>query len=237
MRSTRYVYKSHFENLFEPLKKANIDYKTFIHSWTTRNPTTWDGADPNGIHTDDVNLLEPDVIQIDDEDLFIESVPFSNFHDKVAWERYGDGRSSKHEWHPTMVMNHICLMEAMRRVTKLCLESGRAAYDFILYMRPDVHVVRPFPTGILATIGPNDAAVLSYNHFEGYNSNVVIVPYTKCEPFANRIEEAPEFRRTHGRLVTEKYTKYILDKYYKRIHQIDFPVNRVRSNGEMIEHN
>ncbi len=236
-RSTRYVYKTHIQNLFNTLKAANIEFDTFVHTWTTKAPTTWNGADTSPVNTEEAALLNPTLLQVDDEDVFIASIPFSDYHDKALWEKLGDSRAPGHEWHPTMVMNHICLMEAMRRTTKLCLDSGKGPYDFILYMRPDVEVVKKFPVACLEAIGPQDAAILSYKHFEGYNTNVILVPYSYCLPFANRIQEAAEYRRTQGRLVTEKYTKYILDKYYKRVHQIDFPVNRVRSNGERIESN
>lgn len=236
-RSTRFVYKSHFENLFEPLKAAGIEFDIFLHTWFTENPTTWTGKDAIPINPDEAGLLKPTVMKIDNEDEFIESVDISKYHDSKAWKLYGDGRKSHQEWHPQMVMNHICLMEAMRRVTNLCLDSGRGAYDFILYMRPDVNVPKPFPVGALSALGPQDAAILKYNHYEGYNTNVVIVPFAHCRPFADRIVEAAEFRRTRGRLVTEKYTKYILDIYYRTIHQIDFPVELVRSNGEKIETN
>jgi hypothetical protein len=236
-RSTKFVYKSHIENLFEPLKRAGIHYDTFVHTWTTKQATTWNGIDPNAAVPEEGKLLNPTVFKIDDEDVFIASLRFSDYHYADVWKSLGDSRLPGHEWHPTMVLNHVCLMEAMRRSTQLCLSFGTSDYDFILYMRPDVNVPKPFPVSCLTNLGENDAAILSYKHFEGYNTNVVILPFKKCKPFADRIYEAAEFRKTQGRLVTEKYTKYILDKYYTKIHQIDFPVERVRSNGEKIETN
>ncbi len=235
-RSTKFVYKSHIENLFEPLQKAGIEYDTFVHTWITKEATTWNGKDTNPVTPEDGKLLNPTLFKVDDEDEFIASVPFSDYHYDDVWKTHGDSRQPGHEWHPTMVLNHICLMEAMRRSTNLCFSYGKE-YDYILYMRPDVNVPKAFSVSCLDTIGKNDAAVLNYKHFEGYNTNVVILPFKKCRPFADRIYEAAEFRKTQGRLVTEKYTKYILDKYYDSVRQIVFPVERVRSNGEKIENN
>ena len=52
--------------------------------------------------------------------------------------------------------------------------------------------------------------------------------------YSTRIDEIIEFRRNHGRIVSEKYVKYIINTYYPNLQLIDFKMLRVRPNGEVI---
>ena len=36
-RSTKKVYKSHIDNIFNQLKHYNLNYKTFMHTWKTND--------------------------------------------------------------------------------------------------------------------------------------------------------------------------------------------------------
>jgi hypothetical protein len=66
------------------------------------------------------------------------------------------------------------------------------------------------------------------NYNEGYNDRFAIVPFENCEKYGKRIDEIKEFRKSNGRIVSEKYLKYIVDKYYKNISFIDFKFQIVR---------
>ena len=77
-------------------------------------------------------------------------------------------------------------------------------------------------------MGENDITMLNYEFNEGYNGMVTIVPFKFCKPFAFRIEEAAEFHANYGRLVTEKFLRYVVDKYYNKKHFINFKLKIVR---------
>ena len=43
-RSTKHVYKSHIERIFNVLKKHNLTYQTFMHTWQLKDDiqTVWE---------------------------------------------------------------------------------------------------------------------------------------------------------------------------------------------------
>ena len=227
-RSTRYVYKTHDTYLFDVLKAAGIDYTVFLHTWNTKHPTVWNSDDQPPVNETEHLYLKPTYSRRDDEDEFLEGLTFSNYFDQAMWERTGDGRAPGHEWYPQMVKNHLCMMQSIKRVTQLVLDSGEQ-YDFVLYIRPDIALFKPFPVDAFGRITPTGIAVLNFKFHEGYNPNVVVVPFANCSPVGFRYDEAASYRRLHGRLVTEKYLKYIIHKYYTESPVLlDFPIEIVR---------
>ena len=64
--------------------------------------------------------------------------------------------------------------------------------------------------------------------YEGYYDQCAVVPFNMCEKYGKRIDEIIEFRKTNGRIVSEKYVKYIVDKYFTTTNIIDFVCNIIR---------
>ena len=71
---------------------------------------------------------------------------------------------------------------------------------------------------------------MNFAHNEGLNDRSAVLNYSQAKNYANKIEEAAEFRKHNGRIVSEKFTKYIVDKYYKN-KNIKFNFDRVRPDG------
>ena len=49
-----------------------------------------------------------------------------------------------------------------------------------------------------------------------------------CKYYAYRIDEIIDFRKNQGRIVSEKYAKFIIDKYFEQVHFIDFHFEIIR---------
>ena len=54
-------------------------------------------------------------------------------------------------------------------------------------------------------------------HFEGVNDRFAVMNYKYANHYAYRIKELANYRKKHGRIVSEKYTKFIVNKYFKKI--------------------
>jgi hypothetical protein len=94
-------------------------------------------------------------------------------------------------------------------------------------MRPDVEIVTPFSVDFL-NIHSDGITILDYDDFGGYNDRFAIVPFCNCKYYSHRIEEIAEFRKTNGRITSEKYAKFIIDKYFQQIKFIHFEIKLVR---------
>ena len=227
-RSTRHVYKSHENNLFAPLDASGISYDTYMHTWRTEINRVWNKDLPIPCDYDEYRLLKPTAYRIDDQSAFLSSIDMNQYFYRKVWESKGDCKTG--EWWPELIQNHLCALESMKRVTQMMLDSGKQ-YDYIIYCRPDVDIYTPFPVGDLDRLTGNDIAVPTYDSNEGYNDKFAVMRYEHCKPYAFRIDNAAEYRRHNGRIVSEKYTKFIVDAQY-RIKPIEFRFALCRPDGK-----
>ena len=97
----------------------------------------------------------------------------------------------------------------------MCRAAGET-YDYVVFLRPDVEIQTPFPyEDIFAAFDKDTIVIPDNNWYEGYNDRFAVVAFENMESYSHRIREIADFRKNHGRIVSEKYVKYIVDKYYK----------------------
>jgi hypothetical protein len=227
-RSTRQVYQTHRDNIWSRLRAAGIEYDVFVHTWATKKPMTWGKIDPPQDETE-YKLLEPTEFQRDNQDEFLAGLNFAEYWNEEIFRKHGDG--PKYEWYPFLVRNHLCALESQRRVTEMMLASGNE-YTFVMYVRPDARIDTPFPVECLSTIGPKDIVIPDFKHCEGLNDRFAVVPWAYCQPYGCRITEIREFRKTQGRIVSEKYVKFIITKHYQNVRLIPFTFEFIRAPAD-----
>ena len=59
----------------------------------------------------------------------------------------------------------------------------------------------------------NKVYISDFDHYEGYNDRFAIMKYQYACIYGKRINEIAQFQKDNGRIVSEKYVKYIIDKY------------------------
>ena len=222
-RSTKKVYKSHIDCIHNILNKNNLTYKIFIHTWKTKDDIqyVWEDKIPQKIDYDEYKLLNPDFYKIDDQEDFIENLDMDKFFYKNV------SRSS--EWLPGLIKNHLCALESMKRglemVEDFIKEGNKCKY--IMFVRPDVLINNELP---LSQILPNldKINIPNIDHYEGYNDRFAITNYENAIIYGKRINEIADFRKTQGRIVSEKYVKFIINKYNLQVNFIDFNFTIIR---------
>jgi hypothetical protein len=175
-------------------------------------------------------LLNPNFYKIENQEDFINSINFENYFDKNIYDIYGEDTDC--EWRPQLIMNHLCALESQKRVYNMVSESNNT-YDFILFIRPDVEILNIFDVTCLTN--KFDIIIPSYDHHEGLNDRFAILPFNSAEKYAIRIDEIIEFRKNNGRIVSEKYVKYIVQKYYPNFKCINFIMRIIRPDGSFDE--
>lgn len=223
-RSLKKVYKSHINNIFQVLTKNNILFDVFIHSWKTDKNIIWEKIINVPIDYQEYKLLNPKYYQLDNQNDFLQSIVFSDYFNESLYKKFGG--DTHNEWRPGLIRNHLCALESQKRVTDMVLNT-KITYDYIMYIRPDVEIITPFSPHFL-NININEIAIPNYDHNKGYNDRFAIVHFEKCCLYGKRINEIIEFRKKNGRIVSEKYVKFILLKYFSKINFIDFKFNIIR---------
>jgi hypothetical protein len=232
-RSTKFVYNSHMKNLYNVLKNNNIEYKIFMHTWEIENNIIAQNICNIHIDYQEYNLLNPDVYKIEKQNEFINNLNFKNYFDENLYKTYGD--NPQYEWKPQLIRNHLCALESQKRVYNLVLDDD-TKYDFIMFIRPDVQILNEFNVNWLKETF--DIIIPNTDHNEGLNDRFAILPLNKSLKYSTRIDEIIEFRKNNGRIVSEKYVKYIIDKYYSNCKLVSFIMKIIRPNGsELLQNN
>ena len=231
-RSTKFTYNSHIKYLFDILKNNNIDYDIFMHTWKTNNDENIIWENPCNVKVDyeEYKLLNPAFYKIDVQDDFLQTINFNNYFNEELYKKYGD--NINYEWIPQLILNHLCSLESQKRVYNMVLDNSNSInnYDFIIFIRPDVELFTDFDINWLNS--SYDITLLNYDHYEGLNDRFAIIPFNKSSKYAERINEIIEFRKNNGRIVSEKYVKFIVNKYYNNVNFVDFKMRIKRPNGE-----
>ena len=227
-RSTKHVFYTHLRHLHQVLKDQGVAFHVFMHTWKTENTANviWEHNSDIPVDYEEYKLLNPDFYKIESQDAFLDTIRFADYFDRELYVKHGG--DSEHEWRPQLIRNHLCALESQKRVYRMVKESG-GEYDYIMYIRPDVFVTNDFDVACLNT--PFDILIPSYGHYEGYNDRFAVVPFHMAEKYSARIDEIVEFRKTCGRIVSEKYVKHVVEKYYPNVQFIDFVMKIIRPNG------
>ena len=231
-RSTRFVYQSHYEHLFNIFKEHNIEYDIFMHTWKNKNdeniisdPSSREHLCNIQIDYEEYKLLNPSFYKIESQDDFLNTINFENYFNEELYKIHGD---SEYEWKPQLIMNHLCALESQKRVYAMATETS-ISYDYIMFIRPDVEIFNDFEVNWLNS--SFDIMIPDTDHNEGLNDRFAILPFNTCSKYAERIDEIVEFRKNHGRIVSEKYVKFTINKYYNNLRLINFIMRIKRPNN------
>lgn len=194
-----------------------------MHTWKAENNIIWESVSDIPIDYQEYSLLQPDFYKIDEQKIFKNQLNFSDYFDLDLYKKYGG--DTPYEWRPQLIMNHLCALESQKRVYQMVIDSYEK-FDYILFIRPDVKIINPFDINVLKS--SFDIIIPSYEHFEGLNDKFAILPFNNASNYASRIDEIKEFRKNNGRIVSEKYVKFIVCKYYNNLKFIDFFMKIVR---------
>lgn len=220
-RSISLVYKTQKEYVYNILEKYGIEYDVYCHFWFTDRNIVWNEVMPQPIEYNNVELLNPKKVLIEPQHSFLDTVDFSKYY--YAHEAHK-------EWLPYLIRNHICALESQKRCVDLCLAEN-IQYDYVIFLRPDAYVETPLPImEMIINMTPNTIILPSNDSYEGYNDRFAMLPYSNVLWYSHRINMIAEFRKTNGRIVSEKYMKYIVDKYYQP-KLVNFDFKLMRSNG------
>jgi len=234
-RSTRFVYETHVQNLFQVLQEAEIDYTVFMHIWRTDKNFVWADEVDIPVVENEFALLRPSVFVIEDEEEFLKGPTYnlSLYWYETEWKRSG----TSGEWLPKSLSNLICSLESLKRVTNLVREESR--YDLVIYVRPDVRIDMPLEPNWLHVVHAASAvgnqsviAIPNFGHHGGLNDRFAIMPWKHCEEYGSRLTGMADYRKKIGFITPEKYLKYVVSTSYDDLMEIPFRFTIIRPDGK-----
>ncbi len=225
-RSTKKVYPSHFEKVFNVLDANGIEYDIFMHTWQLAGKQrVWWNEISIPIDYEEYKFLNPKFYRIDNQDMFTNHLDFGKYFYQNVWDKKGDCMDG--EWPAKLILNHLCALESQKRVTEMVEQSGNH-YDLVMYMRPDVWFFDILDVRTFFDLKENEIIIPAGRNYEGLCDTFAILSYKTAPIYAKRIDHIAEFRKHNGRIVSEKYVKYICDKNNLNVKEMEFNFDIVR---------
>lgn len=225
-RSTRLVYESHEIHIFAPLRKRNVCVTVFMHTWSTRDGRQ---RERNVVLDTPIDYLEykflrPNFFRRDSQEAFIDTLTWSLYYYKHT-----------KEWHPVLLLNHLCELESLRRVFHM-VKSAAFTYGTVVFLRPDLWIQNDLPVALPIR---GEIILKREGGFEGYNDQFAMLTYADAYVYAERINALPAYRRQHRHIVAEAYLKFACDNHSLHPTWVRFGLVKVRAprlNGTMHIH-
>lgn len=191
-RSTQHTHANLTQNLLAPLREAydgRVD--VYVHALEIRaggyvNPRAGEATPmlPCGTHT----LLHADSVRVEDQAAVDRALHLEQYHTQPDPWRTGYA----------CVDNLVRALYSLRQVTEMWQAAGgAAAYDVVVYARPDVRFLAPLPCAkLLPLIGDRTIIAPDFHAFGGVNDRFAMGrPADMAVWGGARLERALEYSR------------------------------------------
>ena len=220
-RSLKYTINSINEKILDILKKNNIDYKIFIHTWIINGNYNNARAKEKNIVVDneEYKLLNPNFVELHDQDEFKNNINFKAF------------RTHKDPWNTNYetVDNFICAMFSKSRCTKL-INDSKEHFDYIIFLRPDVLYKTNFDFNFLKKVDNNNICIPNFALFNKFNDRFCISNMKTYKLYGDVFSKLFHYSKKYP-LHSETFYYNLITGNGIKINYIPFYFTRVRANG------
>jgi hypothetical protein len=225
-RSLDYTFESIKNNILDILKKSNIEYDIYIHTYNIDRlySNIRAGEESCKISNSNLHLLNSDYTLIDNQD------EIDNILNLQKYRKYGcPWNSNNYE----TLNNLIRSLYSLNKITeKLFFEinNNNKKYDSVIYSRPDVIYINKFDINYL-NMQNNTIKLVDYAKYP-INDRFAICTIDTAKIYGTRYNKALNYSNNKP-LHSETFLYDILIKNNIKIEEIHFVFYRVRTNGKI----
>ena len=218
-RSLSYTIKSIQDNILKILIKNNYYFDIYLHTYNLKYLTNKRSREKDiKLDTNEFKFLNADYFNITNQDIFDNTININNYLSK------GD------PWADNPEVSLMNLLRQLNSLKEVCLLSNKnnINYKYYLYLRPDIKYLNNFNCNIIENCKDDEFYTPMWGKFGGLNDRMGFGKKYVMDKYANRIDEALLYSKTH-KLHSEGFLKYIISKF--EIKDIQMKANRIRANG------
>ena len=225
-RSLKYTLPSIKKNIFEVLKRNNISYDVYLHTYNLKGLTNKRSGEINcPLDTEEWKLLNPIAHKITNQ---------GDFDNSFNWEmlfKHGDIWKDGYN----SIKNALRQLNSLKEVTSLW--RNKPKYDYYIYIRPDLYFVNEIDVNdIIQHINIDNIIVIPYwgNYRGGFNDRIAYGTYNVMQIYGNRINDITRYYGKHTPKKpyhSERYLTTILRNYHIFLRYCKLRAIRIRANG------
>lgn len=228
-RSLKFTIHSIETHVLKELERHGIEYKIFMHTYVFEGPYSNSRTHERNIklNFEEYQLLKPHEIRIDNQDEIKATLNMEAYRTK------GDPWRNKYVSLDNFILASYSRKQVTEMIEKEMLSTTTTpAFDYILFLRPDVKYLVPFDPMFFQVVNDDAIAVPNFHMFCGCNDRFAICnpqTYDKYGKLFDRLLAYSRLASPHSETVHTKVMKHLKIK----IVPINFFFNRVRATGAM----
>lgn len=221
-RSLKYTIDNFRNNFFNILNSNNIEYDIYLHTYNLKVLTNTRSKEFNcNLDTEEYCLLNPCEFIIEDQDEFDKTFDY----EKV--KKYGDYYNDNF----CSIYNLIRQLNSLKKVSSLIKKKN---YDKYIFLRPDLLLENKFNINLIKkNYNFNFINTPSDQKWNGLNDRFAICNYYSFIKYSERIDYIDEYIKNYGKLHSERFLKFIINKFKIKNIDIDITLKRVRANNKI----
>lgn len=239
-RSLKYTHESIQKHIFDVLKKQDVEYKIFMHTYvfytSYHNPRAAlegevgeegeEGEEREELKLDfeEYKLLAPDYVQIDNQDKIKYEIDLFQY------------RNQKDPWDSDYVCldNFLCAMYSKKQLGMMVEKSG-IEFDYVLYLRPDVLYLNDFNIDYFSLTKEKHVCTPNFHLFPKLNDRLCLLKTCDHLQYSQMFDLMYEYS-LRKELHSEIFQYFVMTQMYKwKLFYIPFHFNRVRANGKILD--
>jgi len=225
-RSLKFTIESIEAKIFKALRKNNIQFIVFMHTYKLQNYENIRTGEKNkNVNNEEYKLVNPHFIQIDDQ---------SEISKKLNLTRY---RKKPDPWKTkyNSVDNFILAIYSKSKVTRM-IKRSKIEFDYIVFLRPDVQYLDDLKIDFFNKANNNTICIPNFHLFSPYRFNDRFCicnknTYRQYGDIFDKLLPLSEKQSLHSETIIGQ----LMNQYKINVIRIDFRFLRVRCDGKAEE--
>ena len=221
-RSLQYTIDSIQKNIFAVLKGAGVEYDIFMHTYrlsSYKNSRTGEKLDT--INNEEYKLLEPNYLEIHDQDELKRAIQITNYRSKP--DPWGTNYNS--------VDNFILGQFSKSRLTTM-IRNSKNEYDYVIFIRPDCRYTQPLDLNFLRQANDTTICIPNFHTFgpHKFNDRFCIATMRTYSTYGGVFDNLLQISKKHS-LHSETVLGNFIHGNKIKITRIPFLFQRIRCDG------
>lgn len=227
-RSLKYTIDSIKEKVFNVLTKHNIEYDTYLHTYSIKgkyvNKRARESID--SVDNEEYKILQADYVEIDDQD---------EVKTKLKLEQY---RTHRDPWDSkyNCVDNFILAQFSKARCVQM-VEKTNKQYDYVIYMRPDCKYLNNLDINYFKLVTDTSICIPNF-HLYGihkFNDRFCILNMNNYKFYGNIFIQLLSISKCHPLHSETVLGREMIVKHKLTVHKVKFNFSRVRMCGKIVD--
>jgi hypothetical protein len=222
-RTLNKTYSSIKKNLLDVLQNADIEYDTFMHTYTIEGQYVnfWTQEFTQSYDNNQYKLLNPTYIELDNQKTIIEQINFEQYYTKL-----GNWTGMSEQMTKYLIRNMVLALYSKKRITEV-FEKQKDNYDYVIIMRPDIEILNMFDVKYFKSVNDTTVIIPEKHSFSGCNDRMIICTVNNGIYYGKLLDNLLDYSKNKS-IISERYLFDMINDKQLKIEKVNIDYEMIR---------